>query len=279
MGVRECLSCDDVNDHDSAMRALVARIAADRAANTAGRAILMAHAFVAGGSECESERPLSVGGAGQVGADALAGFDYVALGHLHAPQKLGPAEIRYSGSLLKYSFEEADHAKGVYLVDMDATGHCDVRQIRLPTQRDVRRIAGTIDDLLRGDKSDDYLEVTLTDDGPVLDAIGRLRAVYPNVMSIRRPERTPGTDHAGDRPDLRGKSELELFSAFFKHVTAQDLTDAQASAFAATVEDLHRRERESAEPAAPPRRAEVACVVADPAARKSKAQPPTGVPA
>src|SRR4051794_15399990 len=104
MVVRECVECDDVVDHDSAMKSLVGRIHQSR--SPGGRAILMAHAFVAGGAECESERPLSVGGAGTVDASSLDGFDYVALGHLHCPQRIGKGQVRYSGSLLKYSFDE-----------------------------------------------------------------------------------------------------------------------------------------------------------------------------
>jgi exonuclease SbcD len=246
MMVRECLGDEGIVDHDSAMRGLVGRIAKHRPAGE--RAILMAHAFVAGGAECESERPLSVGGAGTVDAGALAGFDYVALGHLHAPQRIGGDGIRYSGSLLKYSFDEAQQAKGIYLVEMDGAGACDVRQIKLTSRRDVRRIEGTMAELLKGPgdgkSTEDYLEVTLLDDGPVLDAIGRLREVYPNVMMIRRPEKMNGAA-AGDRPDIRGKNVLELFGAFFKHVTQNELLPEQERALAAVVEETERRTREA----------------------------------
>ena len=246
MTVRECLGGEGIIDHDSAMRALAARIAKHRPAGE--RAILMAHAFVAGGAECESERPLSVGGAGTVDAGALSGFNYVALGHLHASQRIGGDGIRYSGSLLKYSFDEASQAKGIYLVEMDGVGACEVRQIKLTPRRDVRRVEGTMAELLKGPtdgkSKDDYLEVTLLDDGPVLDAIGRLREVYPNVMMIRRPEKMNGAA-AGDRPDIRGKTALQLFGAFFKHVTQNDLLPEQERAFAAVVEETQRQAREA----------------------------------
>jgi exonuclease SbcD len=246
MTVRECLGCDGITDHNSAMVRLVERIRTHRPARA--RAILMAHAFVAGGAECESERPLSVGGAGTVDAATLGGFNYVALGHLHAPQRMGGDAIRYSGSLLKYSFDEAHQAKGIYLIEMDGAGTCDVRQIKLTPRRDVRRIEGAMAELLKGPgdgkSADDYLEVTLLDDGPVLDAIGRLRAVYPNVMMIRRPDKANGAAN-GDRPDIRGKSALELFGAFYKHVTQNELLPEQAAAFAAVVEETERRAREA----------------------------------
>jgi exonuclease SbcD len=245
MIVRQCLDCEEVIDHDSAMRAMVARI---NAAHSAGeRKILIAHAFVAGGSECESERPLSVGGAGTVDASNFGEFDYVALGHLHGPQKIGRGEVRYSGSLLKYSFDEVGQSKGVHVVDMAADGACAVKTIALSPRRDVRRIEGLMSDLLAGPtdgkSKDDYLEVLITDDGPVLDAIGRLREVYPNVMLIRRPERVSGVG-AGDRPDIRGKTAMQLFESFYRHVTAEDLSPEQERAFAAIVEETERAERE-----------------------------------
>ncbi|HSI34210.1 MAG TPA: exonuclease SbcCD subunit D, partial [Tepidisphaeraceae bacterium] len=209
--------------HDSAMREVCGRI---RAGHEGGRSIMVGHAFVMGGAECESERPLSVGGAGTVAAGHFAGFDYVALGHLHAPQTIWNGErreasndgstptpvesdrgaslvsrsiatqVRYSGSLLKYSFDEADQAKGVYVVEMDGDGRCAVESIHLTPKRDVRRVSGTMADLLAGDgdgkSRDDYVEVTILDDGPVIDPVGRLRQVYPNVMQIKRPERAGG---------------------------------------------------------------------------------------
>jgi exonuclease SbcD len=249
MIVRQCLDCEDVIDHDSAMRAMVGRI---NAAHPNGdRKILMAHAFVAGGSECESERPLSVGGAGTVDASNLGGFDYVALGHLHGPQKIGGGEVRYSGSLLKYSFDEVGQSKGVHLIEMGPGGECAVKTVAMSPRRDVRRIEGLMSDLLAGPtdgrSKDDYLEVTITDDGPVLDAIGRLREVYPNVMLIRRPERVNGVG-TGDRPDIRGKTAMQLFEAFYRHVTAEDLSPEQERAFAGIVEETERAEREGETP-------------------------------
>jgi exonuclease SbcD len=249
MIVRQCLDCEDVIDHDSAMRAMVGRI---KAAHPNGdRKILMAHAFVAGGAECESERPLSVGGAGTVDASNLGGFDYVALGHLHGPQKIGGGEVRYSGSLLKYSFDEVGQSKGVHLIEMGPGGECAVKTVAMSPRRDVRRIEGLMSDLLAGPtdgrSKDDYLEVTITDDGPVLDAIGRLREVYPNVMLIRRPERVNGVG-TGDRPDIRGKTAMQLFEAFYRHVTAEDLSPEQERAFAGIVEETERAEREGETP-------------------------------
>jgi len=246
--VREALGegSEGVVCHDSAMREICGRIWKNHSA--ADRSILVGHAFVAGGAECESERPLSVGGAGTVGVSALAGFGYVALGHLHGAQVMSNVEeIRYSGSLLKYSFDEAHHLKGVHLVEMDGQGNCKVETIRLTPRRDVRRISGTMAELLAAEVEagarEDYLEVMITDEGPVLDPVGRLRQVYPNVMSIKRPEKKAG-GVAADRVDVRGKTAVELFGAFFKHVNGEEMTAEQGAALVEMVEEIGRKERE-----------------------------------
>ena len=248
--VRACLKSDAITDPQTAMVGILDRI---RSAHTTGeRRILIAHAFVAGGDGCESERPLSVGGAGTIDAACFHGFHDVALGHLHRPQSLAlngdEKTLHYSGSLLKYSFEECDQHKHIYIVDMDAAGACTREAVWLKPRRDVRRIVGTMAELLRGPtdglSKEDYLEVMLMDEGPVLDAMGLLREVYPHVLHLRRPEAVAGT--TSDRPNVRTTGDADLFKSFFKHVTGNDLTADQESAFVATVDAMHTAEREAA---------------------------------
>ena len=245
--VQQCLEADGLLDHDSAMRAMTARICQEK---TSARSILIGHAFVAGGQACESERPLSVGGAGTVDVSCFAGFDYVALGHLHRPQKIHctGGQVRYSGSLLKYSFDEADHAKSVTLVEMDARGICGCQTFSLTPRRDVRRISGLLADLLLQTPDEtsknDYLEVTLLDEGPVFDPVGRLREVYPNVSELKRANSSREATPASDRIDHKKMTELELFDAFYRHVTGNALEERQAQAFCQIVESMRRSERE-----------------------------------
>jgi len=245
--VRQHLGCEQALDHDSAMGRLLEQV---RLANPEGRrSIILAHAFVAGGLECtESERPLSVGGAGTVDMARFSPFHYTALGHLHRPQSLNGGSIRYCGSLLKYSFDEVDQQKGVNLVEMAGNGECAVTSIPINPKREARRIAGLMADLLKGPNDrqsrDDYLEITVLDEGPVLDAIGRLREVYPNVMNIRRPERAmSGT--LGDRPDIRGKTAVQLFSSFYNHVSGEELNDQQQAAFVSVADAVASADRGS----------------------------------
>jgi exonuclease SbcD len=156
--------------------------------------------------------------------------------------------IRYCGSLMSYSFDESGETKGVYVVDMDASGAVEVETVALRPRRAVRRIEGLMADLLTGPadgaSKDDYLEVMITDPGPVLDAMGRLREVYPNVLHIRRPEHERGAAEASDRPNVRAMDDAQLFKAFYTHVTGGDLTSEQESAFVQIVDELRRRERE-----------------------------------
>jgi DNA repair protein SbcD/Mre11 len=244
--IREYLGCDTVQDHNAAMLALIGRM---RQVHPEGRrSVLVAHAFVGGGLECESERPLSVGGASAVDCTCFDGFDYVALGHLHCPQTARKDSIQYAGSLLKYSFSEATHTKSVSLVEMDAKAYCRVEKISLTPRRDVRCLEGHLADILKGPTSGenprDYLMVTLLDTGAILDAMGKLREVYPNVLHLDRPSLMTGGDMHGSRADHRTMNDTELFASFFPQVTGEHLTEKQRWAYASVVNDMHQRERE-----------------------------------
>ncbi|OPX86501.1 MAG: Nuclease SbcCD subunit D [Pelotomaculum sp. PtaB.Bin104] len=244
--VREKLTAPEAADHNLAMRCLVRQVAALIPAGA--RAVALAHAFVAGGEESDSERPLSIGGSGMVEASCFEPFHYVALGHLHQPQSVGGNHIHYAGSLLKYSFAEAGRRKSVTLVEMDGTGKLSLETISLTPRRELRCLEGRIDELLArpqsGENKDDYLMVTLTDQGAILDAIGKLREVYPNVLHIERPHLLTGGELRGPSADHRRLGELDLFSSFFEQVTGTPLSEEQARAFIETAEALHRQDRE-----------------------------------
>ena len=273
--VRERLSEPSVHDHAAAMAALCRRALA--AAPAGVPSVAVAHAFVVGGAQSESERPLSVGGSGSVPADVFAGFSYVALGHLHRPQAITgrPAEaqadgtqgaqlslgaahpagglLQYAGSLLPYSFAEADHVKSGAVVEVSGRspagpGSPHVELVRLSPRRQVRRVSGLLADILTAGKADpgahDYLEVTLTDHGAIYDAMGRLREVYPNTLSLRRAELEAASGQ-GPARDHRTMTEHELFTGFFQHVTGEPLSAEQDQKLVDTLQDLGRRDREA----------------------------------
>lgn len=247
--VRAATGDEDLAGHDDATAHLVA---AARAARRDDRpAVLVAHAFVAGGEESESERPLAVGGSGAVAASSLDGFDYVALGHLHRPQRVGADTVRYSGSLLKYSFSEATHAKSVTLVEIGADRAVTHEQIALAPRRDVRVLRGTLSEILDGDDAgsrDDYVLAELTDRGALLDPMGRLREVYPNCLHVDRRAflaEAAAVAGGGERADPRRRTETEMFAAFVREVTGDELTGDESDAFAEIVDAMRAGEREA----------------------------------
>lgn len=245
--VRELLEDEEIRGHQSALEAMIQRI---RGQHPVGeRSVLLAHAFVSGCATAESERPMSVGGADSVDAAIFDEFNYVALGHLHRPQTAGRPRIRYSGSLLKYSFSEADHKKAVNLVEMARNGDCSVETVSLGTRRDVRKIEGYLKDILDGNNSgenrEDYLTVSLLDRVPILDVMGKLRQVYPNVLHVERPYLEVGGGGVRAPQDHRKLSDADLFAAFFREVTGEELSPEHIETYNRVVNDLRRREREA----------------------------------
>ncbi|AGL02107.1 exonuclease SbcCD subunit D [Desulfoscipio gibsoniae] len=242
--VRELLGMRDVQEHDGAMAAVVGRWTSR--VPPGGRKVALAHTFVAGGEESESERPLSIGGADRVPAAHFQAFNYTALGHLHKSQAAGGEHIRYAGSLMKYSFSEAAHNKSVTLVELDALGNVTWEALSLSPRRDVRCIDGYLSDILAetpgGDSKEDYIMVTLRDSGAILDAIGKLREVYPNVLHIERPYLTSGGALRGPGGDHRRLSEMDLFTSFFQQVSGEELSPEQQKVLARTVEQIYRQD-------------------------------------
>ena len=236
----------EVQGHEQAMRALTARIRAHN--GDARRSVLIAHCFLDGFAACESERPLSIGGVETVPAECFDGFDYVALGHLHGPQARSAQHLRYSGSILKYSFSEENQRKSVTLVDMDARGCCSVEQVALRPRRDLRVLEGDLADLLERGRRDsaaqDYLLVRLQDRHAILDPMGKLRAVYPNVLHIERPVLQAASGAVGARVDHRKVSDLDLFASFFADVTGKVLDDGQRGGLAGVLQRVENAARE-----------------------------------
>lgn len=191
---------------------------------TGARSIAVAHAFVAGGIESESERPLSVGGSTQVDWHVFEDFHYTMLGHLHRPQFIGRPNIRYSGSLLKYSFDECAHYKGIDIVTIDQNGDTNCRSVHLQPRREMRIVEGTLKELLEvAEKIDDYLLVKLKDTRPQVDAMGRLRSQYPHVLALEYPA-MQWVEEDRQVADMRKISQEDLFAEFIKYMRGEALT-------------------------------------------------------
>lgn len=223
----------EIADHRGAMTHLVSTMRARFRDNT--RNVLIGHAFVAGGDESDSERPLSVGGTGAVSAATFEGFDSVALGHLHRPQSMNSGRIHYAGSLLKYSFSEVDHTKGVSLVELRADGTPVIESLPLNPRRDVRIVTGTLAELLdkplTARQREDYLCAHLTDPGPVLEPMARLREVYPNMLELRFVREPIGNASAQASGDHRRRRPGDLFRAFYRDVVGEEIADDGLAVF------------------------------------------------
>ncbi|MCZ0862581.1 exonuclease SbcCD subunit D [Methanocorpusculum vombati] len=224
----------------------VAAVLADIPFRPDERYVAVAHQFIAGlgttPSSSESER-IIVGGIEQVNANRFTEFEYVALGHLHKPQKVGLPTIRYAGSPLKYSPSECGTAKSVTLVEFFEKGNVTIRQIPLHPLHDLRIICGTLDDLTTDGAvpapHDDYFAVQLTDPLPPADALARLRAVYPNIITLEMiNDALPAAAAAGARMEDLRKSDRDLFAGFFAETTGRDLSTFQEQTVLAILQEL-----------------------------------------
>ena len=196
------------------------------------RSIAISHAFVMGGEVGGSERTLSVGGSEQVSPHVFKNFHYTALGHLHGPQRMGADHIRYSGSPLKYSFDEHGQKKSFTIIDMDTKGKVDISTIPVEANRDVVILEGYFEDLLNNTAlqkkhKDDYVQARLLDTMPIMDGMAKLRQVYHRCMTIELAGRiaTPVVD-MGDAV-FKELNERELFNQFAETVWKTPLTERE----------------------------------------------------
>jgi len=234
----------EVASHDEAQAFLLEQIRQHN--GTQRPCVVIGHCFLAGGEVSESERPLSIGGADQVSPEHFRDFAYAALGHLHGPQYRGAEHVRYSGSLLKYSFSEERQRKAVTLVDLDAEGRANIEQVPLTPLHDMRTLEGSLVDLLAAGATDphrdDYLLVRLTDSHAILDVMSKLREVYPNVLHLERPGLMARGEALQVGRERLKQGELAMFEDFFDQVAGQQLSDEQRAIVTAALDALHREE-------------------------------------
>ncbi len=220
-----------VADHDEAHQHLAAEILSR--CNPSDNNVLVSHCFVDGAIESDSERPLSIGGSDRVCHEHFVPFDYVALGHLHQPQMKGEEYIRYSGSLMKYSFSEQHQKKGFTLVEFSEQGLQSFEHIDLTAPHQMRIIEGEMDEILQLGKTDannhDYLMVRLQDKHAILNPMDKLRQVYPNVLHLEKPGMLMGVEQEIGHARL-ARSEFDMFKDFFSEAQESGLNQEQATA-------------------------------------------------
>ncbi len=202
--------------------------------DTSKRNILIAHQFVTGAGRCDSEE-VSVGGLDNVESEVFDAFDYVALGHIHSPQFIKRETLRYCGTPLKYSFSEADQEKSVTVVEFAEKGNIQLSTVPLVPLRDMRRIRGTYLEVTARTfyqefNTEDYVQVTLTDEEDIPDGLQKLRIIYPNLMRLEYDNSRTKQSHMIERAeDIEQKSEQELFAEFYELQNNQPMNTEQAA--------------------------------------------------
>jgi exonuclease SbcD len=217
---RDILGRDDIHGQNAAFEALMHEIHPVKGA----RNVLVAHCFAAGSLTCESESPLAVGGSEEVNPALFDGFDYVALGHLHGPQKSG-VNGSYSGSPLKYSFDEERHKKSLAIVTLENDG-TQIKRIPVIPLHDIRTVTGEINEIISAAQNDpardDYIYANLTDARPIYEPMALLREHFPNILGLHpgwldTGER--GQERAGLKEGLRtGSGDKLLFEEFLSQI-------------------------------------------------------------
>jgi exonuclease SbcD len=208
------------------------------------RNIIMAHQFVTGASRSDSEE-INVGGVDGISADSFSRFDYVALGHIHTPQKIGGKDtVRYCGTMLKYSFSECSQEKSVPIITFREKGNVEIELVPLKPVKDMREIKGSYMDLTAkknyaDTNTEDYLHVTLTDEEDVPDALGRLRSIYPNIMKLDYDNLRTRAVYNNEIPDeVEKKSPLDLFDEFYNLQNGRSLNEEESSYVQSKIDEL-----------------------------------------
>lgn len=225
--------------HAAVLGTAAGAVRADLATSKGTRSVVMAHGWVHGGVASDSERDVSVGGVSAVSSSLFDGFDYVALGHLHGPQILGP-HLRYSGSPLAYSFSESGHVKGSWLVELGAGGLRQVEFLPAPVYRRLSLLRGPLADLLadplHAGVEQDFVSVTLTDPARPDAPMDRLRTRFPHALVLAWEPAGGVADLRGYAERIRGRSDLDLAVDFVSHVRGTPAEQAESALLAQAFE-------------------------------------------
>lgn len=204
------------------------------------RNVLVSHQFYTGrdtrtGEEispetCDSEL-LSVGGIDNVDISVLSGFDYAALGHLHGAQKVGGENIRYCGTLLKYSVSEAGQEKSLHMVSLGAKGvPVNVEKLPLHPLRNVRRVRGELEEIISAadpEHRDDYVSVTLTDEIDPYKPKEQLQKVYSHILEVRMDNERTRKKLEFDEGEIRMEDPTEVFADFYREMQGREMSEEE----------------------------------------------------
>ena len=237
--VRAYFEDESIDSYNEAIRLIIEKEDID----TEKRNVLVTHQFITGSIRTMSEE-ISVGGTDNIDVANFKDFDYVALGHIHKAQNISnEAEgiIRYCGTLLKYSFSEADDCKTLSLVNLGKKGEISIEELPIKPLRDLRIIKAQFEDILKAEvyNEDDYVEIILTDELEVPKALPILRKIYPNIMKLSYDNtRTRSALAEEGIKNTENLSPLEIFKKFYKEQNAMDINEEQEKILNEIIEDI-----------------------------------------
>lgn len=218
----------EIKDYDDALEYVLSQEKIDETK----RNVIVSHQFVTGAMRSESEE-VSVGGLDNVSVENYEAFDYVALGHIHRAQQMGRESARYAGTLLKYSFSEEKHNKSMTIVDLKEKGNIEIKEIPVKPLHDLKTIKGkfskiTSEEFYKELKKEDYYRAVLTDEDDILNAIGKLKSIYPNLMSMEYDNtRTRSYSVVDNVETVEAKSPLDYFEEFFEKQNGRKMSEKQ----------------------------------------------------
>lgn len=233
--------------HVQVLSAAMEKVRTDLAARPKVRSVVLAHAFIAGGEESESERQISVGGAAEAPISVFEGIDYLALGHLHRPQRVSSGGkhplAHYSGSPLAYSFSE-EHAKSILVVDVPAQGEVSVEAIAIPVGRPVATLIGTVDELLGAANAhhrESWVRISYVNDSRLDDAFGRFEQCFPYLLACERV--VPGradNERDGRHVDPSVDAPIDVLRAFLEDVSEDGVRPGDLEALEDVINQVRR---------------------------------------
>lgn len=218
----------EIKDYDDALEYVLSQEKIDETK----RNVIVSHQFVTGAMRSESEE-VSVGGLDNVSVENYDAFDYVALGHIHRAQQMGRESARYAGTLLKYSFSEEKHNKSMTIVDLKEKGNIEIKEIPVKPLHDLKTIKGkfseiTSEEFYKELKKEDYYRAVLTDEEDILNAIGKLKSIYPNLMSMEYDNTRTRSYSVVDNVETgEAKSPLDYFEEFFEKQNGRKMSEKQ----------------------------------------------------
>lgn len=217
--VREFFPETTIENYTQAIEATLSNIDID----TSERNIIIAHQHITDAEKTGSEETI-IGGLDNVDSYVFDAFDYVALGHIHGEQDIAGKKIHYCGTPLKYSFSEAKHNKSVTVVEFFEKGRTEIRRIPLIPLRDLRDVCGSFTDIYNTpEKSEDYIRIILNDEDEIMDAVSKLRHVFPNILELTYSNRKYADIQGLEATDDEIKNNpAEIFRQFFTEQTNSD---------------------------------------------------------